>query len=57
MIFLYVVIAGLIGLGFTIYSIKSQYECKHTHFAEFRSLKIKRCIDCGLEVDIDATTW
>jgi hypothetical protein len=57
MIFLYVVLFGLTVLGFTIYSIKSQHECKHTHFAEFRSRGIKKCIDCGLEVDIDATTW
>jgi hypothetical protein len=57
MIFIYIIIVGLIGMGFVAYSIKSQYECKHTHFAQFRSRKIKQCIDCGLEVSIDATNW
>lgn len=31
--------------------------CNHEHFAEYRSRKVKQCIDCGLEVSIDATNW
>jgi hypothetical protein len=57
MIFLYVVLVGLAGVGFTIYSINREVKCKHTHFAEYRGSKKKQCIDCGLEVSIDATNW
>jgi hypothetical protein len=57
MIFLYIIVAGLIGIAIAVYSITLDRNCNHTHFAEFRSLKIKRCIDCGLEVDVNATDW
>ena len=31
--------------------------CEHTHFAEFRSVKMKKRLDCGLEKNIHATNW
>jgi hypothetical protein len=51
MIFLYVAIAGAIGFLFVVYAVRERNDCKHTHFAEYRSRKIKQCIDCGFEVD------
>jgi hypothetical protein len=55
MIFLYLALLSGFILFFVLYNMRA--ECKHTHFAQFRSRKIKQCIDCGLEVSIDATNW
>jgi CHASE1-domain containing sensor protein len=49
MIFIYVALIGLFGLLFVAYSIDSQSRCKHEYLAEFRSRKVKQCIDCGKE--------
>jgi hypothetical protein len=54
MIFLYVIVAGLVGIAIAVYSITLDRNCNHTHFAEYRSRGIKRCVDCGLELRIDA---
>ena len=51
MIFIYAIIVGLVGMGFVAYSINKQAQCKHEFFAEYRSRKVKQCIDCGLEID------
>jgi ribosomal protein S27E len=53
MIFLNIAIAGAIGFFLTVYAVRECSECKHTHFISYRSRKIKKCVDCGFEVDLD----
>ena len=53
MILINIAISVVIGFFLTIYSVRECYECKHTHFVEYRSRKIKKCVDCGFEVDLD----
>jgi hypothetical protein len=53
MIFLNIAIASAIGFFLTVYAVRECSECKHTHFTHYRSRKIKKCVDCGFEVDLD----
>ena len=55
-----IILISLIILAFIFYSVEEivkENECTQHTFTHFRSHKIKRCIDCGLEVNIDATNW
>ena len=56
-IFLLVLLVVFIAAVIAELSMVQMEKCEHEHFAEYRSRKIKQCIDCGLEVSIDATNW